>query len=69
MDEEVKKAHDLYNELQAEFKAAHQNVAALRSESMSPAQIKKEITQLESEKEQLVARINMFKDKANDKEF
>jgi cell division protein FtsB len=41
----------------------------LRQESMSPAQLKKEIEQLGAEKEQLVTKINLFKDKNNEKEF
>ena len=38
-------------DLQAEFQAVHQNTEALRNESMNPAELKKEITQLEQEKE------------------
>jgi intraflagellar transport protein 81 len=37
------------------------NVEALRSESMNPTDLKKEITQLEQEKEQLLTKINFFK--------
>lgn len=69
MDEEMRETMQIYKDLQAEFTAAHQNVELLRSESMSPEQLKKEITQLESEKEQLVTKINLFKDKNTDSEF
>jgi intraflagellar transport protein 81 len=41
------------------------NVEALRSESMNPSDLKKEITQLEQEKEQLLTKINLFKTKSN----
>ena len=58
-----------YKQLQAEFTAVHQNVEMLRQESMKPAQLKKEIEQLNSEKEQLMTKINMFKDKNQEKEF
>lgn len=69
MDEEIRETMQVYKDLQAEFTAVHQNLEMLRSESMSPEQLKKEITQLESEKEQLVTKINMFKDKNTDSEF
>lgn len=36
---------------------------------MTPAQLKKEITQLEGEKEQLITKINLFKNKNQDKDF
>jgi hypothetical protein len=32
---------------------------------MNPAELKKEITQLEQEKEQLLTKINLFKNKSN----
>jgi intraflagellar transport protein 81 len=69
MDEEIRETMQVYKDLQAEFTAVHQNVELLRSESMSPDQLKKEITQLESEKEQLVTKITLFKDKNTDSEF
>ena len=36
---------------------------------MNPAQLKKEITQLEAEKEQLITKINLFKSKNQEKDF
>ena len=36
---------------------------------MKPSQLKKEIEQLNSEKEQLMTKITMFKDKNQEKEF
>ena len=69
MDEEIREVLATYHELQAEFTATHQNVEALRAESMHPQQLQKEITQLEAEKDQLVTKINMFKDKNKDPDF
>lgn len=69
MDEEIRETMGVYKDLQAEFTAVHQNLEMLRAESMSPEQLKKEITQLESEKEQLITKINMFKDKNTDHDF
>jgi intraflagellar transport protein 81 len=45
------------------------NVEALRTESMNPSDLKKEITQLEQEKEQLLTKINLFKTKSNKQDF
>lgn len=36
---------------------------------MNPAELKKEITQLEQEKEQLLTKINLFKNKGNKEDF
>ena len=69
MDEEMREAMQVYKDLQAEFTAVHQNLEYIRSESMSPEQLKKEITQLELEKEQLVTKIKLFKDKNTDSDF
>jgi intraflagellar transport protein 81 len=41
----------------------------MRSESMNPTELKKEITQLEQEKEQLLTKINLFKNKSNKEDF
>mmetsp|Transcript_1385 Transcript_1385/g.1826 ORF Transcript_1385/g.1826 Transcript_1385/m.1826 type:complete len:268 (-) Transcript_1385:771-1574(-) len=41
----------------------------MRSESMNPAELKKEITQLEQEKEQLLTKINLFKSRSNKEDF
>lgn len=41
----------------------------MRSESMNPGELKKEITQLEQEKDQLLTKINMFKTKSNKADF
>lgn len=59
----------LYRDLQAEYSAVHQNVMGLRSDSMNPGELKKEITQLEQEKDQLQTKINFFKSKSGNDEF
>jgi intraflagellar transport protein 81 len=41
----------------------------MRVESMNPTELKKEITQLEQEKEQLLTKINLFKNKSNKEDF
>ena len=69
MEPDIQKVLVTYKELQAEFTAVHQNVEQLRSESMSPGELKKEITQLEAEKEQLLTKINTFKDSNTDPDF
>lgn len=58
-----------YKDLQAEFQATHQNVDQMRQESMNPTELKKEITQLEQEKDQLLTKINLFKNKSNKEDF
>lgn len=41
----------------------------MRQESMNPTELKKEITQLEQEKDQLLTKINLFKNKSNKDDF
>jgi len=66
-DEEMKRNYQQYKELQAEFQAQHQQLESLQKEAMSPNDIKKEINQLEQEKDQLMAKINLFKNKNTNK--
>jgi intraflagellar transport protein 81 len=68
-DDEMVQTFETYKDLQAEFKATHQNVDQIRAESMNPAELKKEIGQLEQEKEQLLTKINLFKNKSNKQDF
>ena len=44
VDEEMRRTLELYRDLQAEFRAVHQNVESLRQDSMNPQELKKEIT-------------------------
>lgn len=41
----------------------------MRQDSYNPAELKKEITQLEQEKEQLLTKINLFKNKGKQEDF
>jgi intraflagellar transport protein 81 len=68
-DEEMRETYQAYKDLQAEFQATHQNVDQIRAESMNPGELKKEIGQLEQEKEQLLTKINLFKNKSNKADF
>ncbi len=69
VDDEMRETFQVYKDLQAEFQATHMNVEALRQESMNPGDLKKEIGQLEQEKEQLLTKINLFKSKSNKQDF
>lgn len=69
VDEEMRETMQVYKDLQAEFQAVHQGVESVRSDSMNPSELKKEITQLEQEKEQLLTKINLFKSKGNRDDF
>jgi intraflagellar transport protein 81 len=44
-------------------------VESVRQDSYNPAELKKEITQLEQEKEQLLTKINLFKNKGKQEDF
>lgn len=63
IDDELRKYMDEYKNLQAEFQVYHQQYEGALKDSKNPIELKKEITQLEQEKEQLVAKINEFKKK------
>ena len=67
VDEDMNGVHQQYKELQAEFQATIQHVDQLRTESSSPKDLQKKITQLEQEKEQLVNKITLLKKKNADK--
>ncbi len=68
-EDDMRNTLQIYKDLQAEFQAVHSNTEALRSESMNPAELKKEITQLEQEKEQLLTKINLFKGRGDTSDF
>lgn len=68
-EEEMQETLQTYKDLQAEYAATHQNIMSLKNDSMNPTELKKEITQLEQEKEQLQTKINLFKSKSNNPEF
>lgn len=68
-DDDMRATMQIYKDLQAEFRAVHQNTENLRNESMNPSELKKEITQLEQEKEQLLTKINLFKNRGDSEDF
>lgn len=47
VDEDMRETMASYKDLQAEFQAVHQGVESVRSDSMNPSELKKEISQLE----------------------
>ena len=57
-DEEIKKLSQINKDSQAEFQVIHQQLEQAKKESMNPAELKKDLTQFEQEKEQLVIKIN-----------
>lgn len=69
VDDEMGETFQVYKDLQAEFQATHQAVDQMRQECMNPGELKKEITQLEQEKDQLLTKINLFKNKSNKQDF
>jgi len=56
-DEVIQEVYQHYKGLQREFKEAHKSVEALRHNTMQPGELKREITQLEEEKTQLLEKI------------
>ena len=60
-DEVVVEVFQQYKELQASFKEIHKTCDKLRSNSLEPSEIKREIQQLEEEKEQLNTKIAKIK--------
>ncbi|EGR32885.1 intraflagellar transport protein, putative [Ichthyophthirius multifiliis] len=63
LDEDMKQQIEKYKDLQAEFQVSHQEFEVISQESNNPTELKKEITSLEGEKEQLINKINAFKNK------
>jgi len=59
----------MYKDLQAEFQATHANVDTMKQDSMNPTELKRELSQLEQEKEQLLTKISMFKNKTSSQNF
>ena len=60
-DEVVVEVFQQYKELQAQFKETHKMLDKLRSNRFEPGEIKREIQQLEEEKEQLNTKITKIK--------
>lgn len=57
-DEEIKKLIQINKDNQAEFQVIHQQLEQAKRESMNPTDLKKDLAQMEQEKDQLVNKIN-----------
>ena len=62
-EDDMKVAYADYKELQASFQVVHQELEQQRSQALPPQELKKNIDQLEQEKEQLVTKISRLKAK------
>jgi intraflagellar transport protein 81 len=62
-DEQVYELYQHYKDLQGQFKAVHSHLETLRTNSVSPNELKREIQQLETERDHLVQKIHQFKNK------
>lgn len=67
-EDDMKNAYEEYKELQAGFQVVHQELEQQRSQALPPQELKKNIDQLEQEKEQLVTKISRLKAKFVGKE-
>eukprot|EP00944_MAST-04C_sp_MAST-4C-sp1_P002948 g2948.t1 len=63
MDPEVSEVYRQYKNLQKDFKETHKTLDKLQGSTLSPGDLKKEITQLEEEKHQLHDKIENLKRK------
>lgn len=68
VEDDMKYAYQEYKELQAQFQVVHQEIEGQRSQALPPHELKKNIDQLEQEKEQLVTKISKLKVKFVGKE-
>ena len=68
VEEDMKTAYQEYKELQASFQVIHQELEQQRAQALPPHELKKNIDQLEQEKEQLVTKISRLKAKFLGKE-
>jgi intraflagellar transport protein 81 len=68
VEDDMKMAFQEYKELQAQFQVVHQELEGQRSQALPPHELKKNIDQLEQEKEQLVTKISKLKVKFVGKE-
>ena len=68
VEDDMKIAFQEYKELQAQFQVVHQELEQQRTQALPPQELKKNIDQLEQEKEQLVTKISRLKSKFVGKE-
>eukprot|EP01136_Pigoraptor_vietnamica_P035750 Opistho-1_new@101407 len=62
-DETIGEVHEQYRELVAQFKTLHKTVEGFRGTGLSPAEIKRDIANMEEEREQLRRRVEKAKKK------
>lgn len=62
-DDQVYQAFQHYKELQSQFKATHSHVEQERQGRMNPADLQREVAQLDAEREQLSQKIQHLKNK------
>ncbi|CAJ1374254.1 unnamed protein product [Effrenium voratum] len=62
-EEQVFSTHQHYKELQSQFKATHSHVEQERQGRMNPADLQREVQQLDAEREQLAQKIQLLKAK------
>jgi len=62
-EEKVYEVYQMYKELQSQFKATHSHVEQERQGRMNPTELQREVTQLDSEREQLVQKIQSLRTK------
>lgn len=68
VEDDMKQGYQEYKELQAHFQVVHQELEGFRTQALPPHELKKNIDQLEQEKEQLVTKISRLKSKFTGKE-
>merc|ERR1719421_2302581 len=59
-DEQVYEMYQHYKELQSQFKTTHAHLEQQRPSKVSPAELQREVAQLDAEREQLTAKIQQF---------
>jgi len=64
-DDTMQHTYSHYKEIQMQFKETHKKCDSLRSNQLAPTELKKEITQLEEERAQLVEKISTLKRRTN----
>ncbi|CAG9333308.1 unnamed protein product [Blepharisma stoltei] len=61
VEEDMKELYQTYKELMAQFQVTHQELEQVRQQALPPQELKRDIDQLELEKEQLVTKISKLK--------
>merc|ERR1719353_1145026 len=67
-DEQVYEMYQHYKELQSQFKTTHTHIEQQRQGKVNPADLQREVAQLDAEKDQLAQKIQQFKQKSANEE-